>query len=236
MNLNYEEFKDFCRCMRFKWYFRDEPTPFFSEQPSFSPNSSWSSPVGHPNLEVFLSQIEQELFRIPDKSLTYSNLTREEWQTIRSLADDRSIVIKKADKGSCVVVCDRDDYLSDAEKQLCDKAIYKDGSFNVKILSDLVARSNKIFKSIERKGAISEKEMKYFLYDYKNATNLGKLYFLPKIHKKLFNVTGRPIISNCGTPTEKASKFLDHHMELVMQSSWSYIKDSGDLLRKIKQI
>ena len=69
MNLNYEEFKDFCRCMRFKWYFRDEPTPFFSEQPSFSPNSSWSSPVGHPNLEVFLSQIEQELFRIPDKSL-----------------------------------------------------------------------------------------------------------------------------------------------------------------------
>ena len=78
--------------------------------------------------------------------------------------------------------------------------------------------------------------MKYFLYDYKNATNLGKLYFLPKIHKKLFNVTGCPIISNCGTPTEKASKFLDHHMELVMQSSWSYIKDSGDLLRKIKQI
>ena len=230
------DFKDFCRRMRLKWNFGDEPTPFFSEQPSFSPKSSWSLTVGHPNLEVFLSQIEQELFRIPDKSLTYSNLTREEWQTIRSLADDRSIVIKKADKGSCVVVCDRDDYLSDAEKQLCDKAIYKDGSFNVKILSDLVACSNKIFKSIERKGAISEKEMKYFLYDYKTATNLGKLYFLPKIHKKLFNVTGRPIISNCGTPTEKASKFLDHHMELVMQSSWSYIKDSGDLLRKIKQI
>ena len=88
----------------------------------------------------------------------------------------------------------------------------------------------------ERKGAISEKEMKYFLYDYKNATNLGKLYFLPKIHKKLFNVPGRPVISNCGTPTEKASEFLDHHLKPVMQSSWSYIRDSGDFLRKIKQI
>ena len=35
-------------------------------------------PAGHPNLEVFLSQIEHELFRIPDKSFTYSNITKEE--------------------------------------------------------------------------------------------------------------------------------------------------------------
>ena len=60
----------------------------------------------HPNLEVFLSQIEHELFRISDKSRIYSNLTKEEWQAIRSLADDRSIVINsyKSDKGSCAVV------------------------------------------------------------------------------------------------------------------------------------
>ena len=37
---------------------------------------------------------------------------------MRSLADDRSIVIKKADKGSCIVVWDRNDYLREAEKQL----------------------------------------------------------------------------------------------------------------------
>ena len=109
--------------MRLKCYFRDGPTPFFSEQPSFSPKSSWSPPTDHPNLEVFLSQTEHELFRISHEILTYSNLTKEEWQAFRSLADDRSIVIKKADNGSCVVVWDRDDYLSEAEKQLCDKAI-----------------------------------------------------------------------------------------------------------------
>ena len=77
--------------------------------------------------------------------------------------------------------------------------------------------------------------MKYYLYDYKNATNFGKLYFLPKIYKK-FNVPGCPVISNCRTPTEKASEFLYHHLKPVMQSSWSCIKDSGDFLRKIKQI
>ena len=65
------------------------------------------------------------------------------------------------------------------------------------------------------KGSITEKELKYFLYNYKNACNLGKLYLLPKIHKRLFNVPGRPVISNCGTPTEKASEFLDHHLKPV---------------------
>ena len=43
---------------------------------------------------------------------------------------------------------DRDDYLSEAEKQLCNKAIYKDASFNEKILSDLVISSNEIFKRL----------------------------------------------------------------------------------------
>ena len=30
---------------------------------------------------------------------------------------------------------------------------------------------------------------------------------------KLFNIPGRPIISNCGAPTEKASEFLDYHLK-----------------------
>ena len=50
-------------------------------------------------------------------SLRYSNLCQKEWRAVRSLADNRSIVIKKADKVSCVVVCDRWDYIKEAEKK-----------------------------------------------------------------------------------------------------------------------
>ena len=100
----------------------------------------------------------------------------------------------------------------------------------------MVETSYKMFLNLKRKRSISEKEMNYFVYDYKNANNLGKLYFLPKIHKRLSNVPGRPVISNCGTPTEKASEFLDYHLKPVMQRSWSYIKDSGDFIEKIKRI
>ena len=210
------DFKEFCGRMRLKWHFRNEPTSEFSDRPVFSPKSLWNPPTGHPNLEVFLSQIEHELFQTPDKCLPCSNLSKDEWQAIRSLAGNRSVVIKKTDKGSCAVIWDRLDYLSEPEEQLRDKNIYKDVSFNDKILSDLVETSYKIFLNLKRKGSISEKEMKYFVHDYKNDSNLEKLYFLLKIHKRLSNVPGCPVISNCGTLTEKASEFLDYHLKLVM--------------------
>ena len=183
-----------------------------------------------------MSQIEDELFQISDKCLPYSNLTKEEWLAVRSLAEDRSFVIKKADKGSCVVVWDRGNYLLEAEKQLGDRYVYKDISFNEKLLTDSVKSSNQIFHSLKRKGSISDKQLKNFLYNYKNATNLGKLYLLHKIHKHLSSVPGRPVIPNCGTPTQRASEFLDHHLKPVMQNGKSYIRDSSDFISKIKDL
>ena len=44
------------------------------------------------------------------------------------------------------------------------------------------------------------------------------------------------MISNCGTPTEKVSEFLDHHLKPVTQEGDSYIKDTSDFLNKIKNI
>ena len=46
----------------------------------------------------------------------------------------------------------------------------------------------------------------------------------------------RPVISNCGRPTEKASEFLDGLFKTIMQERWSYIKDSGDFINKMGEI
>ena len=59
---------------------------------------------------------------------------------------------------------------------------------------------------------------------------------MPKIHKPFSNVTGRPVISNCGTSTEKASEFLNFYLKPLMQNGWSYLRDSGDFIDKIKRI
>ena len=42
-----------------------------------------------------MSNVEKELFEDIGTSLKYSNFSTEEWKAIRSLTDDRSIVIEK---------------------------------------------------------------------------------------------------------------------------------------------
>ena len=89
---------------------------------------------------------------------------------------------------------------------------------------------------ILKKGCNIEKKHKYFSDEFKNITNLGNLNLRSKIHKHLFDVPGWPVISNCGTATEKVSEFLDHVLKLIMQQKGSYIKDSGDFIKKLKEI
>ena len=124
----------------------------------------------------------------------------------------------------------------EAEKQLSDATAYQDVSNSKEILTKLSEASNKMFSSLRRKDFITENQLKYFTYEYKKATNFGKLYLLSKIHMQLFDVSRRPVISNCGTPTEKCSEFLDHHLKKVMQNGWSNIKDSGDFIKKINNL
>ena len=100
----------------------------------------------------------------------------------------------------------------------------------------LAETSDNLFRNLKSIGGITEKQLKYFTIDFKKATILGKLYLLPKTHKCLFEVPGRPVISNCGTSMEKVSEFLDNELKSVMQEGWSYIKDSGDFIKKLKNI
>ena len=116
-----------------------------------------------------------------------------------------------------------------------DKTVYKDIKLKEIILSDLMDKSSRILKSFHTCKFITEKEVKYFSYDFKTTSNVDKSYLLPKIHEQLFNVPGRPGISRYGTLKEKASEFLDFYLKPLMQSGWSYILDSGDFVYKMKR-
>ena len=93
-----------------------------------------------------------------------------------------------------------------------------------------------MLSSLKKRGYITEKKLKSFSYKYRKVTNFGELYFLPKIHKRLHNVTGRPVILNCATPTEKCLEFLDYHLKPLMQKGRSYMKDSGDFIKKTQTL
>ena len=64
---------------------------------------------------------------------------------------------------------------------------------------------------------------------------LGSSTFHPN-YTRLANVSGRLVISNCGTPTEKVSEYLDFLLKPVMQDGWSYVRDTGDFLKKINRL
>ena len=49
------DFEEFCRRMRLKWYFHNESTSEFSDTLSFTPKSPWKPPKDHPSLEVSFS-------------------------------------------------------------------------------------------------------------------------------------------------------------------------------------
>ena len=128
---------------------------------------------------MFLSKLEKELF----KDINFSHFRRqkfswEEWKSLKVLAEDKSIVIKSADNGQCVVIWVRENYLKETDRQLSDNEIYRDVKYAKKMLSSLVDKSTKIFQSLSKQKYISEKELKYFTYDNKNATKLGKFYLV----------------------------------------------------------
>ena len=79
--------------MRIKWHFSDEPTLDFSEKFAFHTESSWNPPKGDPYLVVFFSRVEEEFFTVIERPVRHSNLSQEEWKAIRSLVDERNIVI-----------------------------------------------------------------------------------------------------------------------------------------------
>ena len=66
-------------------------------------------------------------------------------------------MIKKAGKGSWVVIWDRLDNIMEAEKQLSDKAIYKDVTINKNSIPNLTEKSNTIIENLKARGFTGEK-------------------------------------------------------------------------------
>ena len=66
---------------------------------------------------------------------------------------------------------------------------------------------------------------------------MRNLYSLPKIHKRLFDVPGRPVILVCDTSAERFSEFLDHHLKplmqelLLYQGYWNFLKKAQSIER-----
>ena len=156
------------------------------------------------------------------------NITPAEKDALRSLVDNDTIIIKPADKGGAIVVQNKDDYIKEGLRQLSDEKFY------IKLDHDMTESHNsKVIEQLEAmrvRGEISEKVRDY-LTVHKPRTS--QLYLLPKIHKNVLPVPGRPIVKANDGPTERISAFVDYFLSLIVRTSNTYIQDTSDFLRKL---
>ena len=75
-------------------------------------------------IEIYLSSLEEKLSKIEVPKDKFNNLTKGEWDVLHNLKNDKTGVIKGVDKGSVVVVWDREDSIKEAENQLGDTNIH----------------------------------------------------------------------------------------------------------------
>ena len=220
-----KDIRDYIRRIRLREYFycEDDVDGDFSEMPALRTKSTWCP---ERNREMAIEAYVEALERtIPSHDLNVKcqrNLTQDEQRALENLRNYDDIIIKQADKGSAVVVMDREAYINDAVGQLNDSEVYVllDGDPT----RDMVKKINEKIRESWEKGSIDDKTKDYLMVS--EDVKPGRFYLLPKIHKR--GCPGRPVISGCGTPTEKISAFVDQKVrplvpvpfaELVLKSN-----------------
>ena len=83
-----------------------------------------------------------------------------------------------------------------------------------------------MIRKLRKRGDIGHETFDYFSV---NDPKLGRFFLLPKMHKRLQDVPGRPVISNPGFYTENISSFFEYHLKPPAQNVKSHIEDTNDL-------
>ena len=124
----------------------------------------------------------------------------------------------------------REDYLKEAYKQLEDMEVFDEVSNDPNVL---VNTKVKAFEKIRLRCDLSSYTLNYFAAEDPKFTGF---HVLPKIHKRLQNVPGRPVVSNCDFYTENISSLLDYHLQPLIQKVKSDIKNINHFLNKMKKL
>ena len=198
--------------------------------PKFKEPSKWKPPPVV-NLELFCRQNEIDLLSHKVPTTKYHNLTVAEKSALKDLSNNKSIVIKPADKGGAVVVMNTLDYINEGFRQLSDPKFY------IETDTDLTPQHtldiNNFVQQLLDDEEIDDKCHAFLRID-KERTSL--FYMLPKIHKRLDNPPGRPIVSGNGCPTERISQLVDFFLQPTVKELPSYLRDTTHFLCRLQNL
>ena len=145
------------------WHFRDDER-IFDCNTKFRSKSTFNLKNKDVIKEKYLSSLEEKLLDIDIPKNKFNNLSKEERDTLYSLENDNTIVIKGADKGcGVVVVWDREDYLKEAHKHMSDEEVYEE------VINDPCTLESTIFTALNKiraRGDLPADNLEYFFNKY----------------------------------------------------------------------
>ena len=237
---------DFTRKLRLVEYFAEENDSENNESiSSLVRNKSTYTPPRNRNkfLDTAVDFLNNQNF-VAKNLKNKSNISKNEWQAINYLKDNKDVIIKEADKGGSVVVMNKKHYHDMIMTHLNDSNIYSkiDSNCDMKVIT-------KLKKLIEKyKDCLTTKEKDYLINFRFSSSNF---YGLPKIHKSKViktvlenqnkeyieafepsDLTLRPIVAGPTCPTRKLSDLIDKILKPFLIHIKSYIKDNIDFLSK----
>jgi hypothetical protein len=234
---------DFCRKLRLQEHFH-QSTGCCDDSIARS-KSSWIPDRGrNPSMDVAIDFLRNQPTRQPNEKSKY-NVSLHERKAITLLQQKDNIIIKEADKGSAIVVMDKDYYQEKINDVLNDSDTYveiptnRDSSIH-----------NKIKKMVNKYSNELTKNEKHYLTHFEYKTS--QMYGLPKIHKSTEIIEAiqqqgaeiitlirpsdlkfRPIIAGPACPTHRLSHFLDLLLQPYLKYIDSYVRDDLDFLNKL---
>ena len=237
-NQTRSDIQQYHRRLKLAVYFEKKPP---SIRRPFTGKSQWVPPGGH--LPQAVSSTVEEDIRFFDTSFNIGrvrdNLSVEEFEALFALGKNDSIVIKPADKGSAVVILDRDQYLWEGYRQLNNSTYYS--KLGKPIYMDTVPLVEQILRSLYHNKFINHKQLCYLMGDADPRPRI--FYMLPKIHKDPSSWSkpheippGRPIVSDCSSETYHTAEFIDFFLNPLSTRHDSYIKDTYDFVNKVRRL
>lgn len=206
----------------------------------FLPKSTWIPPTGaiHDEIHNLIKKDNEFIKRRQKIPPEKPNLSKDEVKALRDLIHNKTIVIKPADKGSSVVIMSRQQYITEALRQLNDDKYYK--KLNSPIYPETIPLVKDIIKRLHDKKFINKKQKTYL----EGSGNIRerRFYILPKIHKEPekwnppFQIPpGRPIVSDCSSETYHTAEFIEFYLNPLSNKHPSYVKDTYHFIELIKK-
>ena len=226
------ELRRFFRTLRLKAYFLDKPyvgTPSFTNLrlPSTFTPSTGSIPS---ELVTFEKVVIRDVLALQNTHIfTPYNITLEERHALNELKENHNVVIKPADKGGGIVLQNTENYQAEITSQLNEATNY------TRLRADPQASLRKKIYDVtfnaKEKGFLSKLE-----FDFLNrpGPRTPVLYTLPKIHKRLTNPPGRPILSGCGSILEPLGQYIDYFIKDMVPLQETYVRDSTYMVNLVE--